>query len=167
MGEVSKNLGGRPTILTDALIEEIADKVRDGNYVEVAAAYCGISKDSLFAWLRAGRRNRDKKDLTEDEKRQVRFSYSISTADAQAEINDIRKIKDEGGWKGSEFRLSRKHMGRWGKVDKLEVSGPNGGAIKIAEEYDMTLLTIPERETLLKLMEKAKREPLTIEGDVE
>ena len=41
---------GRPTKLTSELQSRIVQAIQAGNYIETAAAYVGISKNTLFLW---------------------------------------------------------------------------------------------------------------------
>ncbi len=50
-----KKVNGRPPKITDEKIAAICNAMRAGAYVETAAAYCGISKDTLHIWLKHGR----------------------------------------------------------------------------------------------------------------
>jgi len=40
----------RPTKLTPAVQKKIVDAIKAGNYMETAAAYAGISKQTLYNW---------------------------------------------------------------------------------------------------------------------
>lgn len=47
--------------LTDTLIAEICNMMRAGAYIETAAAVAGVSKETLFVWLRKGRHHKGDK----------------------------------------------------------------------------------------------------------
>jgi len=52
---------GRPERLTDELQEDIVQLLRAGNYIETAASAAGVSKRSLYAWMRKGSRQKSGK----------------------------------------------------------------------------------------------------------
>jgi len=51
----------RPEKLTPEVQQKIVDAIRLGNYIETAAAYAGISKSTLYDWLKKGGRARSGK----------------------------------------------------------------------------------------------------------
>lgn len=125
-----KNLGGRPTKLNDALIVKICDAIRGGNYIEVAAAYAGINKDTLYRWLKMGARS----------KRQTihrRFSDAVEKALADSEVRDVLLIANAAKtqWQAAAWRLERKNFKRWGRKDRVELTGGEDehGAPKMPE----------------------------------
>lgn len=111
---------GRPTKLTQKLANEISETVRQGNYMETAAAYHGISKTLLYEWLKAGNRN--------ESTLHVYFLNALQQAMADSEMHDLGKIGEasEGGdWKASAWRLERKFPKRWGRksIHRIEDEG--------------------------------------------
>lgn len=119
-----KNMG-RPTKLTIARHRQIVKLVREGNYMETAAATAGISKDVLFTWLRRGARK--SKGIHHE------FSVDMEKARAEAEIKDVRAIGNASflDWKAAAFRLERRHPKRWGKKVQTALTGADGGAIRL------------------------------------
>jgi hypothetical protein len=108
-----KHPGGRPTKLTRKIIDDFIIALRAGNYLETAAAYVGVSKQTLFNWLRRGARGQ--------EKICVEFLDSVKKAQAESEIRDIATIvaASKTTWQAAAWRLERKHPGRWGRKDTL------------------------------------------------
>lgn len=113
--EAKKN--GRPVELTDEVEQQIVDAVRAGNYMEVAAAFAGISKDTLFRWLRSGARG--------ESERFKRFSDAVKMAMASAEVRDVALVgrAAQTQWQAAAWRLERKAPDRWGRRDRVEVAG--------------------------------------------
>ena len=120
-----KHAGGRPTKLTPELSKQICDYVRMGNYVETAAALAGISKDSLYRWLKKGAVA--KSGLLKG------FSDAVQKAQAEAEARDVGLIgkaaKDQ--WQAAAWRLERKFPDRWGRKDKMTHVGDPDAPIVI------------------------------------
>lgn len=81
----------RPSKLTDKLIDQIAGNLRTGHYVETTAAMTGLSKQSMYSWLKIGARNHDKpvSKLTAHEQRCIRFLDAVEQAQADAEDRDL------------------------------------------------------------------------------
>lgn len=112
------NKGGRPTKLTDDVLHQIVTLIRGHNcYLETAAAFCGISKRTLFDWLRRGREehNLGKNTIY------VRFLHAVEKASAEAELFDLAAIAKADDWKARAWRLERKYPRRWGRQEYVEV----------------------------------------------
>uniref|UniRef100_UPI003F49A665 hypothetical protein n=1 Tax=Nonomuraea sp. CA-251285 TaxID=3240002 RepID=UPI003F49A665 len=75
----------RPTKLTRALAEEIAELVRDGNFLTTAAARAGIHRDTIYDWLNTGQADDAPKLVRE-------FSDMLTRARAQAEITAVAAV---------------------------------------------------------------------------
>lgn len=153
-------MAGRPTKLTAKLREAICQSLRVGNYVETAAAANGISKDTLYRWLKRGAREKQRLDKSKKarpkkaERPYVLFSDAVKKAEAIAETRDVANIglasKDQ--WQASAWRLERKYPKRWGRKQQLEHVGEGGGPIKsekkvglsdeVAQEFAKKLLGI-------------------------
>ena len=120
--------GGRPTKLTPETQKKIVDAIKAGNYMETAAAYAGINKETLHRWLKEGERAKSGK------KRE--FSNSVQKALAEAEVRDVVTIGKaaEQNWQAAAWRLERKFPARWGRKDKmnLEHTGKEGGPIEVS-----------------------------------
>ena len=115
--------------LTEGLIETLSATIRNGAYIETAAALCSISKDTLYRWLRDAE-NGDADGL------HSKLSDAVKKAMAEAELRDlavIDKAAQEGIWQAAAWRLERKHSDRWGRQSKvqLEHSGPEGRPIEV------------------------------------
>ena len=117
---------GRPTKLNEDITEEIVKAIKLGNYLETAAAYVGISKSTLYDWLRRGKREieRVEKDsrrkVKQDEQIYVDFSYAVQKALAESEMRDVLNISraSEIQWQAAAWRLERKFPDKWGRVNR-------------------------------------------------
>jgi transposase len=154
---------GRPLKLNQEIQDKICDAIRAGNYIETASAYAGVSKDSLYRWLKRGAR--EKQRLEKDSKAKVdkkealfvRFSDAIEKALADAEVRDVALIGKaaEDQWQAAAWRLERKFPNRWGRRVALEHSGKEGSPINIKQEVDLKQLSLEELKQLETLLEKA------------
>jgi hypothetical protein len=102
-------MAGRPTKLTPEVQKKIVDAIRAGNYMETAAAYAGISKDTFYRWLRRGARARN--GIYKN------FHDAVEKALAESEVRDVMIIANAAAtdWKAAAWRLERKFPERWGK----------------------------------------------------
>ena len=145
---MDKKTGGRPPKFNQETLDTIVRAIRGGNYVETAAAMAGVSKSTLYDWLKQGARAKTGK-LKE-------FSDAVNQAQGEAEARDVLTI---GGaakldWRAAAWRLERKFPDRWGRRDTMKHTGPGGGPI-ITANVDMSKLSVEELRTLEQLALKA------------
>lgn len=99
---MAKRKAGRPPKINDEIINLIVQAVQVGNYMEAAAAYAGISRDTLYRWLKHGAREieRVEKELSEGLKPRIKkedFKYvclaeRLRKATADSEVRDVSMI---------------------------------------------------------------------------
>ncbi len=114
----------RPTKFDDKIAAQILQAVRVGCYIETAAAYAGISKQTLYNWLKIGARRRT--GPLHD------FHTAFERVLAQAEMRDLALISKaaEEQWQAAAWRLERKFPDRWGRRERHDVSlGAEEGAV--------------------------------------
>ena len=68
-------------------IEQIVAAVRAGNFIETAAAFAGISKQTLYNWLKEGARERDRRESGEKPDRTKDLYVQLSLQIEQAQSN--------------------------------------------------------------------------------
>lgn len=144
--------GSTPT-LTEELVETLVSTIRAGAYVETAAAFCGISKDTFYRWLRLAESDQSTEILS-------KLSYAVKKAMAEAELRDINvidKAAQEGVWQAAAWRLERKYNDRWGRQTKiqLEHSGPDGKPIEVTDRGNQLkrILTDPDAMSAIETLE--------------
>lgn len=121
----------RPTRCTPEVTQRVADAIRGGNYANVAAQYAGIGESTYYEWLQRGR---------EGESPFAEFAEAIKEAEAQAEVRNmalIQQAAQAGTWQASAWYLERRYPSRYGRRERLEHSGPEGGPITLRGIADM------------------------------
>lgn len=95
--------------LSPETAEQIVTLVRAGNYLDTAAAYAGVRKETLLLWLRKGR-NATRGAYHE-------FAEQVDQALATAEVRDLALIGKaaETEWTAAAWRLERKFPGKYGR----------------------------------------------------
>jgi len=117
---------GRPTKLTPELQKELCKLISLGNYIETAAAFCGINKTTVYDWMKRGARAKEKiekgQEVPESELPFIDFSNAIQKALATSEIRDVQIISKaaQTNWQAAAWRLERKFPDRWGRRDRVE-----------------------------------------------
>lgn len=144
---------GRPTKLTLTLIQQISRTVAAGNYIETAAAFAGVTKETLYKWLRRGARA--KQGLHRE------FVDALEKALVQSEMRDVALITAAGreSWQAAAWRLERKFPERWGRKDRVDLRLTITRAVeKVADETGMTPEEVlAEAEALLRELDHADR----------
>ena len=105
---------GRPPKITQQIQDSICSAIRGGSFMETAAAYGGISKDTLYAWMRLGARGEGEE--------YVKFSDAIKRALAESEVQGIAQIRAHGkeSWQAVAWYLERRFKERWGRSIKID-----------------------------------------------
>jgi transposase len=101
---------GRPTKYNDEVVSKILSFVRAGNYIETAAVAAGISKETLYEWLRRGAKK---------EQPFKNFSDACERAMAEADmidLSDISKAARAGSWQAAAWRLERRNPKQIGRT---------------------------------------------------
>lgn len=131
--EQTKKLGRR-TKLTPDVQNAIVSALRAGNYQETAARYAGIAEPTFYSWLARGR---DEPDSIYGE-----FLEAVESAKAASEVRDIAlidKAAANGSWQAAAWKLERKYPQRWGRLTRTEITGADGGELKVTVDHRQTL----------------------------
>jgi len=159
IGEVGKM--SNKTKLDAVLIERILLSIRQGAFIETAAAFAGVSKQSLYNWMKRGAREqqRVKKNphcrVKKEEAIYVEFVEKIELAMATAELLDIAKINKaaKNDWKAAAWKLERKYPKRWGR------------RIQFAGDKEEPLVVQTWADVVKNLSEREKREADSDNGE--
>jgi hypothetical protein len=166
--EQTKHKMGRPSLLTDETEERIVSAVRGGAYLDDASAYAGISRHTLFSWMRDGRAAAEREEqgelLSEREQRLVNFLNAVEKARADASIRNLMVIQQaaqEGNWQASAWYLERTNPKKWGRHETVEITGADGGPVQVEVSAKDTLRTKFEaaERAALEVLDVAEIEP--------
>jgi transposase len=127
---------GRPTKLTPEVQDKIVAALRAGNYQETAAMYAGVEARTFYRWMERG-----ESDGTEDEIYR-QFRQAVEKAKADAEVRDIAlidKAAHDGSWQAAAWKLERKFPHKWGRVNRTEISGPEGKPVEVRTSVEAIL----------------------------
>lgn len=127
---------GRPSKLTPERIDRLVGALVAGNYREVACQYAGITTTTFHRWMNLG---------AEDSENGVTTEYSqvyeaVVAAEAQAEVDAVVCIRTAFGtdWKAAQAFLERRHTQRWGRTNRVELTGAEGGPVQLAQAEIVT-----------------------------
>lgn len=127
----------RPTKLTEETKNKIIQAIAAGNYQETAAKYAGINPNTFYTWMKLGENKKAKPIYKE-------FREAVEKARAQAEIRNVALIQQagqDGSWQAAAWFLERSYPHRYGRHNRVEVTGANGEAVKL----DLTVDELEKR----------------------
>jgi transposase len=129
---------GRPTLLDDERLEAITTALRNGAYIDHAAQAAGITARTYHAWMERGRNERDRLnaglEADPNEAPFVQFLQSVERAQSEAAVDLLGEIANHarnGTWQAAAWILERKFPRQWGRFDRTEHSGPDGGPVRL------------------------------------
>lgn len=123
---------GRTHKLNPQTQQKIIDAITAGNYLETAANYANISKTTLYRWLAEAEQPNAPKRLRE-------FRDAVEQARAAAEVRNVTLVQraaNDGSWQAASWYLERSFPARWGKNQKVEVTGADGAPLKLDVSVD-------------------------------
>lgn len=133
---------GRKTKLTPEVIEKLEKALAGGNYVETACAYVGISHAVYYNWLNEAKKENPRKIY-------VDFLEAIERARAVAEMRNLQIIQaaaagdgSDPDWRAASWYLERAFPRKWGRHERVELSGSEGGPINVNVDTKQALLEI-------------------------
>lgn len=105
---------GRVTRLTPELSKRICDAIRAGNYLTVAARYCGVSPTVVHEWIARGRGEHSRMPRA---KVYTDFANAVDEAEAGAEVAAVLHWRSAmpKDWHSSEKWLKVRQPERWGE----------------------------------------------------
>lgn len=119
---------GRETKLTPELSKKICDVVRAGNYVSVAASYCGVGTVTLHQWIQRGRGEHPDRPATPI---YVDFVNDLEAAESGSEVTAVLHWRSAmpKDWHASERWLRTRIPERWG--DKEDATARSVAAVQV------------------------------------
>jgi len=127
---IKKKPVGRSSKLTPEIHHKIVNLIKLGNYNETAAEAVGIDVGTFYNWMKKGEAG--------IKPEYVKFFNAIKEAASFSEahyLSLIHKAASDATWQAAAWFLERKYNERWGRRDKHEHSGPDGGPIVIGTGY--------------------------------
>ena len=106
-------------------MKKVLDGIKAGLSYQGACGLARISFNTFNSWRQEGERAESGKFFE--------FLKELSYAEAVAEAEQLKKIKDDPDTKYACWILERRHPDRWGKKEsiKQEFSGPEGQPLKV------------------------------------
>jgi len=141
--------------LTPKVQEAICKAILAGNFNQIAASDAGVGESTFYRWLQEG------EAAQSGIKRE--FWEAVKKAEATAETQYVSLMEKAAkqSWQAAAWWLERKHNDRWGRREKQELTGSEGGPIQI--QADVTPKQLEEYADIIRGL--AGREPDESIGD--
>ena len=138
----------RPTKLTPEKHTKIVELIRAGNYAETAATITGIGTATYYTWMTKGDGPKARTPYKE-------FREAVQAAKAEAEarmVMVIQRAANDGSWQAASWYLERTQQNKYGKQNRVELTGAENGPLKLD-------LTVDELESrIARILDKHSNE---------
>jgi hypothetical protein len=138
----------RPTKLTPDKHQKIVELIRAGNYAETACKLTNTGVATFYTWMQKGDGPKARTPYKE-------FREAVEAAKAEAEarmVMVIQRAANDGSWQAASWYLERTQQAKYGKQNRVELTGTDGGTIKLD-------LTVDELESRIAgILDKQRNE---------
>lgn len=146
--------------LTDDTTDKVVSALRSGSSFGDAAAYAGISRDTLHEWMKAAR-------ATDAPGNLLAFMAQCDEAMATwkvAAVGKLTELGNQGSSRSLEFLLERRFPSEFGRRSTVEHGNANGEPFRVQATplFDPEMLSDEELESVVALLAKARPPHLPI-----
>lgn len=115
---------GRPSKYSQEALDAICRSVRLGLSYERAAENAGIAQSTLSQWMQKERNGHPRYQGLND---------ALAKARAEGETRLIARVIKAGeeDWRAAAWILERRHPEHYARMERREVSGPDGGPLRV------------------------------------
>jgi len=106
--------GYNPPKFTRATVEIIIARIKEGNFLETAAAAAGVSREIVRRWLKDGMQAKS------GMKRE--FALRANQAFHESEAKMVKGLADNPAWQAQAWILERRHADRWRRKIEIETT---------------------------------------------
>jgi hypothetical protein len=146
-GQPGINRYGRRGALTPELQDQIVRVVRAGNYLKVAAQFCGIGESTLRLWLSKGRKAAALRDaggtVPEEDQRYLAFLEAVTQSESAAEVAAVTHWRSAfaDDWRAARDYLRYSQPDRWSPVTRVSVT-PEEAERRIEDATERILTSV-------------------------
>lgn len=128
--KTGKRRRAKPRVLTDAKVNKICEKIKEGNFVKQSCIAVGVNYDTFRGCM-----NKGKKKIRPYDK----WYEQVEMAKAQAETDKIgilHKEMENGNVGVIQWWLARMHPNRWERTERIKAEVDNSQKIEIVRFSD-------------------------------
>ena len=134
----------RPT-LTEQVIDAMAHNLALGMGTDQAARLSGIAPSTFYKWQKEGRDELERREAGERPQRKLDLYVDLvertETARAACQARLLSAVINQlegGDYKAATWLLERKWPAEFGRVNRTEISGPDGGPVRQETTVNVT-----------------------------
>lgn len=136
--------------LTRKAIADLVTVLEKGAYIETAAAFTGVHKDTFYEWMKRGRR-----DIADGKRSLYReLVDAVEKAHADFEVAALTRLGGEDQWQATAWRLERRFPERYGRRSRVDYGNAEGKPFEM--KIDLEKLSGEERDALKAILEKSR-----------
>jgi len=130
--------------LTPEVADQIVELIRAGRPKWVAADHVGVHRDTLDEWIKRGEAKRAEGDETPESERVYEdLAVRVRRAAAEFFCSESDSLVSDGvatkaDWNRRKWRLKLMFPKELAERESVEVTGPDGGAIKHQHAHDVS-----------------------------
>ena len=114
MNALSTAVKGRPSILSEEIVERILKHLSVGNYIKPSVEAAGINYHTFRTWIQKG-------EIDKAEGSDTPYSLLVdrlARAQAEAEATIVDELRTSDDWRAKAFIAERRWRDRWGKDEQ-------------------------------------------------
>jgi hypothetical protein len=138
MAKEPRKRGRKVVGIDDPQVKQLLSALQAGNFVEDACDFAGIAKSTVYRWLDRGLQESDSiaagEKPNKNERVYLELWDAIKSARAEAKVRNVAIIQNaakNGTWQAAAWWLERTAPQQYGRRLSAEISGEDGGAIKV------------------------------------
>ena len=134
-----------PSKLTPEVTKRAVEAIKLGSSYKDAAAWAGISQDTFTRWMQ----------------NEADFADAIKNAEGAGRVGLLAKIEkaiNDGAWQAAAWKLERRDPEHYGRKERVELTGKDGGAVQVEHKRDLSKLSDTDLDLLTALLAKADGE---------
>ena len=138
-----------PSKLTPEVTKRVCEAIKLGATYADAAGFGGISYETLRSWMAS------------ESPKHLAFSAAVKDAQAAGKIGLLAKIEkaiNDGAWQAAAWKLERRDPQGYGRMERVELTGKDGGAVQVDHKRDLSKLSDTDLDLLTALLAKADGE---------
>lgn len=151
--------------LTAELTAKLCEVIASAVPMDTAAAYVGISRQTMYSWMRAARDMQHHAEnnvgpWNEQESLLLDFANGLDKAVAAWEVTALGRVTAAAAehWQAAGWLLERRKPDEYGRRQRIDMGNADGQPFRMTQTpmFDPSLLTDEELETVVRLLRKAQ-----------
>lgn len=115
--------------LTPEIEEKLLNHIRMGMPIVQSCSLAGIAEKTYYNWI-----DYSKDDSRKDQELFVQFLQKLKKAEAEAQANLVKHIKEDTTWQSKAWILERRWASTWGRQERVTLAGDANNPIEYKQK---------------------------------